>query len=116
MSYSQADYWNECISNAAEEAGIELTEDQVEVLADSVRIGHENYGMAFYSPPASDRLNDIERDAKARYARLEAEFEAYRNGAEKAVKSALRRHRDDNVGISPNGEVHCYGGRIERIL
>lgn len=23
---------------------------------------------------------------------------------------------DNNVGISENGEVHSYGGRIERIL
>ena len=41
------DYWKECISIAADECGLVLTEEQLECLADSVEGGHENYGMAF---------------------------------------------------------------------
>lgn len=40
------DYWKECISIAAEECGVYLTEEQLIYIADSVEGGHENYGMA----------------------------------------------------------------------
>ena len=40
------DYWRECIDIAAEEIGLVLTDEQAQALADSVRGGHENYGMA----------------------------------------------------------------------
>lgn len=41
------EYWKECISIAADECGLVLTEEQLECLASSVEGGHENYGMAF---------------------------------------------------------------------
>ena len=40
------DYWKECVIAGLEEADLSATEDQVEALADSVRGGYENYGMA----------------------------------------------------------------------
>lgn len=48
------EYWKECISIAADECDLSLTSEQLEYLADSASGSHENYGMAFYSPPASD--------------------------------------------------------------
>ena len=71
--------------------------------------------MAFYSPPSSDRVHAIEREGSAKMARLQAEFDAYRNNAEVAVKRALRQGPDANVSIGKNGEVTRWGGRIERI-
>lgn len=50
------DYWAECLANAAEGAGIDLTSDQIKTLADAVADGHENYGMAFHTPPAGEHL------------------------------------------------------------
>ena len=44
------DYWCECVSLAAEECDLVLTDDQLTYIAESVRGGHENYGMAFYQP------------------------------------------------------------------
>ena len=55
---NQLDYWKECISLAAEDCGLAMTSEQLESLADSVQGGHENYGMAFYSPPAHERMDD----------------------------------------------------------
>ncbi len=49
-------YWKECIECAFDEAGIIATAEQVEHVADSVKCSHENYGMAFYSPPAGEHL------------------------------------------------------------
>lgn len=71
MSYETIDYWKECISIAAEECDLTLTSEQLEYLAGSAESGHEHYGMAFYSPPASDRYNEIEREWKAKYKALE---------------------------------------------
>jgi hypothetical protein len=109
------DYWCECISLAAEECGLALTKEQLECLADSAEAGHEHYGMAFYSPPASDRLSDIDREWKAKLSALQREFDNYRSNAETAVKKALRQHSDAQVTIGAYGEVLRHGGRTEQI-
>lgn len=109
------DYWRECISIAAEECELSLTTEQLDYLADAASGGHEHYGQAFYSPPPSDRLNEIEREHKERYKRLEAEFNKYRDNAELAVKIALKQHRDEQVTIGEYGEVERHGGRSVRI-
>lgn len=112
---AQQDYWKECISIAADECSLSLTSEQLDCLASSAEAGHEHYGMAFYSPPWSERLSDIEDAHKARYKRLEAEFEKYRNNAETAVKQALRQHSDAQVTIGEHGEVLRHGGRTVQI-
>jgi len=40
------DYWKESISIAADECGLTLTEEQLDCLAGSVEVAHDNYGMA----------------------------------------------------------------------
>lgn len=109
------DYWKECVSEAAESCGVELTEEQVIHIAASVEGCHENFGMAFYSPPPSDRLAVIEQEAQAKYDRLEREFEAYRDNANTAIRKALRQHPDAVVSVEEGGEVYRHGGRTERI-
>jgi len=105
------DYWKECISIAAEECELTLTDEQLEYIAGAAEGGHECYGMAFYSPPASDRYNDIEREWKEKYNRLQAEFDKYRGNAETAVKKALRQYHDATVSIGAHGEVLRHDGR-----
>lgn len=108
-------YWSECIAIAAEECGLTLTPEQLECLAGGAEGGHEHYGMAFYSPPASDRIGDIEREWKKKVADLEARLAKYQDDAETAVKQALRLRRDDHVTIGAHGEVLRHGGRTERV-
>jgi len=112
---AQRDYWQECMAIAAEECGLTLTQEQLDCLANGAESGHEHYGMAFYSPPASERLSEIEDGYKAKLKALQAEFDAYRENAETAVKRALRVHRYDNVSIGQHGEVLRHDGRTERI-
>jgi len=112
---SDLDYWKECINLAADECGLSMTSEQLEVIADSVRAGHEHYGMAFYSPPSSDRLDEIEREWKKKYDALQAGFDAYRSNAETAVKQALRQYSDANISIGDHGEVLRHSGRTEKI-
>lgn len=108
-------YWAECIGEAAEECGLKITKEQMDCLASAVEIGHECMGMAFYSPPASDRISVVEREASDKLKLLQAEFDAYQENAETAIKRALNQHDDARVGIGRNGDVLRYGGRIERI-
>lgn len=110
------EYWKECISQAAEDCGLAMTDEQLEVLADSVRSGHECYGMAFYSPPNHERLDDIEKEWKAKLKAMEQEFDRYRDNAETAVKRALRQHSDANVSIGEYGEVTRWNGRATQLL
>lgn len=112
---AQRDYWQECISIAADECEVILTPEQLAYIADSVEAGHDNYGMAFYSPPSTDRINEIEREWRAKYAELQRQFDKYRNDAELAVKIALYQHRDAQVSIGEHGKVVLYDGRTDRI-
>lgn len=113
---AQKDYWIECISEAVEAVGLVATDSQIEEIAASVRGAHENYGMAFYSPPASDGYARQDREWKARYEALRQEFERYQAGAEKAVRTALRQRHDESVSIRSDGSVFRHGGRTEQIL
>ena len=109
------DYWRECIGQAADECELVLTPEQLTCLADAASGGHEHYGMAFYSPPDSDRLGDIENGWRAKLKAQQDEHERYVRNAETAVKQALRVHRDDQVSIGQHGEVLRHDGRTERI-
>src|SRR5687768_4418901 len=99
------DYWKECIAIACEDVDLKLTDEQLTALAEGAMEGHEHYGMAFYSPPASDRLNDIENEWRAKLKSLQGEFDRYRGNAEMAVRKALRQYSDANVSIGEHGEV-----------
>ena len=40
------DYWNECISEALDDAGVSATPDQINIVAAWAEGAHENYGMS----------------------------------------------------------------------
>lgn len=101
------DYWKECISQAAEECDLTLTADQLEVIADAVYGGHENYGMAFYSPPAGDRATTVEREWKAKYAALETRLRDFEERADKAVRRLGKIPSDCVVTIDQHGYVEA---------
>lgn len=108
-------YWEECIVTAADECGLVMTAEQLSELVSAVKGGHENYGMAFYSPPASDRYRDLEYEWKRKYAALQAELDKYRCDAEEAIKIALHVMPGVRVTIGEYGEVLAHGGRTTRI-
>lgn len=112
---SDLNYWEECIAQSAESCDLKLTKEQLETLASDVSISHEHYGMAFYSPPDSDRYSDLEDEYKKKIKDLEREFNKYKDNAETAVKQALRQYSDSQVTIGEHGEVLRHGGRTVRI-
>ena len=110
------EYWKEAVECAFDTADAYdvwngLTDKQRSLIADSLQGSYECYGMAHYSPPPSDRLNEIQREADAKIKSLQREFDAYRQDAETAVKRALRQHSDVSVRIGKHGEVVRYDGR-----
>ena len=109
------DFWKECISIAAEECGLAITAEQLAVIAESVEGGHANYGMAFYSPPDHERMDDIEKEWKAKLKAKDKEMETYRNNAETAIKKALNQYTDASVSIGEYGEVFRHGGGTVQI-
>lgn len=109
------DYWKEGIADAAEECGAQLTEEQLTYIAQAVEGGHKNYGMAFYSPPPSERTSEIDREWRTKYEALQREFDEYRGDAETAVRRALKQFHDTQVSIEKHGDVFRHGGRSEQI-
>ena len=61
-----AGYWEECVANAIEEAHVTASLAQVNLIAESVRGAHENYGMAFYQPenPLIGEVSNLKRELK----------------------------------------------------
>jgi 23S rRNA A1618 N6-methylase RlmF len=114
------DYWFEALSCSFDEGGIfhiweSLAKEQQKDIAKGMKGAHENYHMAFYQPPSSDRYNEIEREWKKKYKDLEDKFNKYQNNAETAVKKALKQYSDTQVTIGEYGEVFRHGGRTEQI-
>lgn len=116
MSAKNDAYWRECVETALDECGLAATAEQIEYIAGAASGAHEHYGMAFYSPPSFDGYARQEREWKAKFEALQREFDQYRSGAERAVRTALRQRHDESIGIQPDGSVLRYGGRTEQIL
>lgn len=113
---SREDYWQESFEIALDSLNLfhlveQMTPEQRAQVGESLASSAEHQSMAFYTPPASDRLNAIEREWQQKYERLEVEFNAFRSNAEEAVRKALRQPKDANIGIGPYGEVTRYDGR-----
>ena len=109
------DYWKECLSEAADECGLKLTAEQLDCLAGAAESGHEHYGMAFYSPPASDRVAAVERECREKLKAQQTGHERYVRNAETGIKQALRVRSDALVTIGEDGEVLLDDGRTVRI-
>jgi molecular chaperone GrpE (heat shock protein) len=102
------DYWKESLSIAAEECELVLTDEQLGYLARAMEGSHDNYGLAFYQPPSSDRLNSVNREWQRRYDALQRELEEYRDRAEKAVKRVAKLPSDAKISIDKFGYVERW--------
>ncbi len=102
---TQLDYWLECVASAAEECGLKMSPEQLKHIASVVESGHENYHIAFYSPPPGEYMASLEDKWKAKLEALQAEFDAYRNNSETAVKRALNLSSNANIAIGRYGIV-----------
>lgn len=97
------DYWEECISIAAEECGLSISEDQLRILASAVENGHENYGQAFYSPPSADRVSVIKKECIAKVKEAQNETERIRSDF---IKNVCMRWSCDASRVILEGGGH----------
>ena len=101
------DYWEECISIAANDCGLTLTKDQLECLAGSVESGHENYGMAFGHDCIPNPMSSEVESLKKQIREMEKRHEKQLHGIKKGV--ALRRQVSvHEVCIEDDGHVKYY--------
>ena len=54
-------YWLECVSDACESAGVSASSEQVRQIAESVKISHDCYGMAFSVPSGNPMESEVKR-------------------------------------------------------
>ena len=99
----RSDYWKECISTAAEECGATLSKEQIEFIAGAAEGCHENYGMAFYSPPSTDRIAVILRDCSAKVKAAQDEADRMRSDF---VANVCMRRRCDPSDVTLEGGGH----------
>jgi hypothetical protein len=78
MGKWQDEYWQECISIAADECGATLTKEQIDYIAGSAQSGHEHYRMASGDDVASSNWHGTQEREKTELkakARREADAE-----------------------------------------
>jgi hypothetical protein len=71
---AKTEYYAEGLAESFDEHGIVATPEQIKAVASDVQGYADNIGMAFYTPPASDRYAQIEGEWRAKYERLQREF------------------------------------------
>lgn len=98
------DYWEECITEAFEDAGIEATKEQIDTVVAWVDGAHENYGMAFGHDAIPNPMQTEVEKLKAHIKKLEESHERCIFGIKKGV--AQRRNvAPQDVHIADDGHV-----------
>lgn len=97
-----SEYWDECISEACEDAGVKATAEQVGIIASWVQGAHENYGMAYGHDCIGNPLDDENK-------RLKREL---RDEREKQIcKECKGRGRIISYGPSHSSDSECMACR-----
>lgn len=98
------EYWKECIAEAFCEAGIEATEEQLDLVTEWVEGAHENYGMATGQECIPNPMESEVNELKRKLQKQDAEHEKMIDGIAKGV--AKRRNVSANdVSIDTDGLV-----------
>lgn len=98
------DYWEECIREAFDDAGIEATKEQIDTVVSWVDGAHENYGMAFGHDAIPNPMESEVDSLKKQLKKLEENHEIQLFGIRKGVER--RRNVDPHdVHIEDDGHV-----------
>jgi len=97
------DYWEECIAEAFEDAGITATKEQIDTVASWVEGAHENYGMAHgydaIPNPLESEIGELKRKHKKEMDEQEEREECY--------KRSVARRRNVN-----SSDVYLEDGTV----
>lgn len=90
------EYWEECISEAAESCGLAMTPEQHVTMAEAVAGAHECYSMAFGAPDIS--VQSEIADLKRRLKHAEAAQEEAVRRVEDAARNSQKESHDRMAG------------------
>lgn len=97
-------YWEECVTEALEEAGICATKEQIDTIAFWVEGARENYRTAFgYNATPNPMNTEVDR-LKSQIKRLEDQHEKQLYGIKKSVATS-RNVSVHDVHIKDDGDV-----------
>lgn len=102
----EQEYWLESLNDALERVNSFhcISASQKADVAKSLEVSHDNYGMAFYSPPSSDMHNRETDKLKQRIKELEQQLHDANLNFKKNV--AMRRNCDPyDVTLGENGHA-----------
>lgn len=92
-------YWEECISEALEDAGITASQQQIDIVASWVEGAHDNYGTAMgydaIPNPLVSEIESLKAAHKKELARLEEEAYRSRKYANEQIRS--RNYRIESL-------------------
>ncbi len=74
MTEAHIQYWEECLSEAAHDCNLEISDAQLKCLAEAADNGHENYSMMFPSGPPDPLVGE-----KTEIQRLQDELQKERD-------------------------------------
>lgn len=116
MAEPHVEYWLEALEYAMDALGVlgALTDEQRREVARSLCISAENQSLAFYNPPASDRIASVEREKAAALAQERAENERVLANV-RAVLARQMGVRTSDLSIGHDGRVFLNGGRTVEI-
>jgi hypothetical protein len=87
------EYWEECISEAFEDAGITASKAQIETVASWAEGSHDNYSMAHGHDCIPHPENSEVAELKLEIKRLNNEHDISDNVAEKRLHSICLAHK-----------------------
>jgi len=98
------EYWKECILEAFCDAGIEVTEEQINLVTGWVEGAHENYGMATGQECIPNPMESEVDELKRKLKKQDDDHEKMIDGITKGV--AKRRNVSvSDVSIDTDGHV-----------
>lgn len=101
------DFWEECISEALEDAGLTATAEQIDTIASWVEGAHENYGMAHGHDCISNPLEEELRKQKLKTQEAEERANKER---ENFIQNICKRRKvhPSQVEVGENGNAIIY--------
>jgi len=97
------DYWEECISEALDDAGVTVTKEQLDTITSWVEGAHDNYGLATGSEcipnPLEAEIKALKADHEKEVAELEEREQCYKRSV-----ATRRGTKPENVWLE-NGDV-----------
>jgi hypothetical protein len=97
------DYWIESVSQALDDLGVKLSDEQINEFAKSMECAHENYGMAFghdtIPSPLQTELQEARRSFAQQFDKAEKDAETRENAYKRELSSRIPGLREEDIQV-----------------